>query len=130
MVKKIKKYIGTYRVFHEIDINGKITKNEDATYLLGKSKSECYRYDKTKLAIYFPKGKSTANTVLPLFDKLGIKYTLYIEGDYELVYLVEESQIDKIHSILKFKTQGKNIKPNSVKTSRKVNKIQAIKNNI
>jgi hypothetical protein len=40
-VIKIDKYIGRYRIFHELDLDtGKATKNEFATYLLGKSKCE------------------------------------------------------------------------------------------
>jgi thiamine monophosphate kinase len=75
--------------------------------------------DKKTLVLYFPKGRSTANIILPELDKLEVKYKLHLEGDYELVYIFPEDQIHKVHSVVKFKTQGKNIKPESIKTARK-----------
>lgn len=114
------KYVGVYRVLHEIDVNGNVTKNEDATYLLGKYHIECYRYNENTLALYFPSGKNATNIILPQFDNLGIIYKLHIDGDYESIYLVSEKDLDKIHSVVKFQTKGKNIKPTSVKTARKL----------
>jgi hypothetical protein len=44
-------------VFREVDlITGKPTKNEDATYLLTRSKHEISRYSDDTLAIYFNSG--------------------------------------------------------------------------
>lgn len=86
----------------------KPTKNLNDNYLLGKSQTEIYRFDdKGTLAIYFPKGQSTTNVVLPQFDELSVKYKLHIDCE-EKVYLVSEDDIHKIHSVLKFQIKGKN----------------------
>lgn len=119
-MKIIRKYIGTYRVFAPLDYNtGKTTSNEWDNYILGKYHIECYRYDKNTLSVYFPSGRSSTNIVLPQFDKLNIKYKLHIDGDYESIYLISEKDLTKIHSILKFQTKGKDIKPDSIRTARR-----------
>jgi hypothetical protein len=106
-------------VFHEITVDGNLTKNDDATYLkASKFNAEIYRYNSDTLIIYFPSGKNASNKVLPEFDKLGIKYTLFGDGTCEQDYMVSESDIDKIHKVLKFQTKGKAISPKSVKTKR------------
>lgn len=116
----INKYIGKYRVFAPLILDtGKSTPNLDDTYLKGKAGTEVYVHEGSTLAIYFPKGKSTANTVLPKFDELGIEYELYIDGELESIYLINEKDLHKAHSILKFQTKGAKIKPSSVKTARK-----------
>jgi len=112
----------------------KPTKNESDNYLLGKSQTETYRYDdKGTLAIYFPKGKSTTNIVLPQFDELGIKYTLHIDCE-EKVYLVDEKDIDKIHSVLHFQIKGKNeqlkLHKEKLKADNLKAKLKEDKNNI
>lgn len=107
-------------------VTNKPTKNESDNYLLGKSQSECYRYDsKGTLAIYFPKGNSTTNIILPQFDKLGIKYKLLLEADHESIYLVSEDDIHKIHSVLKFKIVGKNQQLKEYKDKLKEDKLKA-----
>jgi len=119
-VKNINKYIGKYRIYSPLDLRtGKITSNEFDTYLKGKYKSEIYRYDSKRLAIYFPSGKSSSNIVLPQFDNLKISYEQFIDGESEVVYLVKETEIEKLHSILKFQIKGKDIKPSSIKTARR-----------
>jgi len=117
------KYIGVYRLFSPVCLDtGKITTNENDTYLLGKAKLECYRYDDTILAIYFPSGVSTTNKVLPLLEELGVEMTLLHDCDGESVYLISEDMIHIVHKVLKFQVKGKNIKPTSVKTARRQSK--------
>lgn len=99
---------------------GKVSNNLNDTYLKGKYKTEVYRYNPDTLAIYFPKGQSTVTAILPKFDELSIDYQLYLEGDYESVYHFPEDQIHKVNQVLKFQFKGRNIKPNSVKTARRL----------
>lgn len=117
------KYIGQYRVFAPIDYNtGKTTSNENDTYLLGTSKCECYRYNESTLAIYFPSGVSTTNRLIPLLEELSVNITIFLDCEGESVWHFPEEQIYIVHKILKFQVKGKNIKPNSVKTARRQNK--------
>lgn len=124
---KIIKYIGTYTIFYEQDLStNKPSKNESDNYLLGKSDSQCYRYDSNKLCLYFPKGLSTTNVVLPKFDELGIEYKIHIDCE-EKVYLINESDIHKVHEVLKFKIVGKNQQLKDYKLKLKQDKLN--KNN-
>ena len=121
--KIILKYIGKYRIFAPIDYNtGKTTSNEFDNYLLGKAKCECYRYDDTTLAIYFPSGMSTTNKVLPLLKELGVEMTLFLDCEGESVFHMSESMIHIAHKVLKFQTKGAKIKPTSILTARRQNK--------
>lgn len=117
----MQKYIGRFRVFAPVDERtGKTTTNEFDNYLKAtRYKIEVYREDNKQLAIYFPTGVSGTNIILPELDEAGIEYKLHIDGDYEKIYLVQEQDINKIHSILKFQTKGSKIKPTSVKTVRR-----------
>lgn len=113
-------YVGTYRVFAPLDLStNKVTTNTYDTYLLGKYQIQCYRIKGKTLALYLPTGKNSANIILPQFDLLGIKYELHIEGDYELVYTFNEKDIEGVHSVVKFQTKGKNLKPKSKSTTTK-----------
>lgn len=115
----MQKYIGTYRVFHAIDLNaGRASSNDNDTYLKGKYNTEIYRYDDDTLAIYFV-ATNTVNNVLPKLQELGVHLTKYLEGDSESIYLFPEKDIHKVHTILKFQTKGKNIQSKSIKTARK-----------
>ena len=110
-------------MFREIDLTtNKPSANEDATYLIGKAKLECSRYNDTTLSIYFPSGVSTTNKILPLLEELGVKMELYLDLDGESVYLMPEDQIHIAHKVLKFQTKGKNIPPKSVRTTRRQSK--------
>lgn len=118
----MRKYIGRFRVFAPIDLRtGKSTANEDDTYLLAtKVKAEVYRYSDNEIAIYFTTGVSGTNKILPQLFNLGIDYRLFIDGEYEKVYIVDEKHINELHKIMVFQTKGKNIRPESVKTARKL----------
>lgn len=117
----IQKYIGTYRVFASPDLTTKKTStNENDTFLKAKHGIQVYRQDEDILAIYFPGGKNTytLDTVLQL-ENAAVNLSLHIDGDKESVYLVPEESINKIHQIVKFSKQGKNVKPTSIKTARR-----------
>ena len=105
-----KGYIGTYKVFYEevYNENGNPlpSPNEDDSYLLGRSNSQIYRYDQNNLSIYFPKGKSTENVVLPLLDNLNVTYELFVSGYSESIYIVPEKYINELNTVLSFKTKG------------------------
>ncbi len=115
----INKYVGTYRVFQNIDLTtGKASENEYDTYLKGKYNTQVYRYDKNTLALYFA-ATNTVNKILPVLKDLGVQLKLFVQGDFESVYLFPEQDLSKVHSILKFQTKGKNIQAKSIKTARR-----------
>jgi hypothetical protein len=111
------KYRGVYTLFYETDIKGNQT-NENISYLRGKYNTEIFRYDKNTIAIYFISG-ATTNNVLPQFDKLGVKYKCYVQGDFESVYHFKEKDLEKIHSVLHFQIKGKNQQKIEMKNKRK-----------
>lgn len=126
----INKYIGEYTIFYENDLStNKQSLNKDDCYLKARYNIECYRYDKSTLALYFPSGNSTANTILPKLNKNKIKYSLNIHGEYEHVYHVSEKDIDKLHTILKFTIRGKNDQLKEYKQKLKEEKLKAKQQN-
>jgi hypothetical protein len=109
-------------VFREIDLTtGKPTKNEDATYLLTRAKHEICRYSDDTLAIYFQTSVNVINNkILLQLKELGVEMTLLLDCDGECVYLVAEEDLDLIHKVLHIQVKGKNIKPDSVRTTRRL----------
>lgn len=96
------------------------TENKDDTYLLAtKCKVQVYRYSEDKLAIYFLTGNAGANPILSKLFKMGIECDLFIDGEDENVYLIDEEHIFTLHEIMVFKTKGKDISAHSIKTARK-----------
>jgi len=118
----INKYIGTYRILPTLTLDGELSKNIDDVFLLGKYKIQVYRYDKNTLSIYFLNNQ-TVNNVIPQLRELGINIELYLEGDFESIYHFKECEIEKVNEIVKFQTKGKNIQAKSVKTKRKLQKL-------
>lgn len=111
------KYVGTYRVFQAINLDGTLSKNEDDTYLKCKYNTQVYRYNKDTLAILFVANRTVKN-MLPVLKKAGVHLRLHTKGDYESTYLFPEEELEKLAKIMKPITKGKNIKPNSVRTQR------------
>ncbi len=128
------KYIGKYRVFGEINIDtGKSSDNPDDTYLLCKNNIQVYRHYgdtdsekeiKNKLAILFPT-TSSRNKILPLLKKSNIQLELYFDGEIESIYTFSEKDSDIVFGILKPQVKGKDVKPDSVVTVRKLIKYYA-----
>ena len=118
----INKYIGTYRILPTLTLDGELSKNIDDVFLLGKYKIQVYRYDKNTLSIYFLNNQ-TVNNVIPQLRELGINIELYLEGDFESIYHFKECEIEKVNKIVKFQTKGKGIQAKSVKTKRKLQKL-------
>jgi len=54
-----------------------------------------------------PKGKSTSNSILPKLEAIGVILTPKILVDEE-VWLFPETDIHKVHKVLKFGIVGKN----------------------
>jgi hypothetical protein len=99
--------------------NNELSKNKDDTYLLGKHKIQIYRWDKNTLCIMF-QSNQTVNNIIPQLEELDIKLELYVSGETESVYKFRESDIHKVHEIVRFQTKGKNISPKSVKNKRRL----------
>jgi hypothetical protein len=113
-----------------VDKQGKVTRNDNDTYLRGKYKTEVYRYNSNTLAIQF-NTKPSVKTVIPKLSELGVTTTLFVQGDFESVYLFPEKDLDKVNNILKFKTSGARISPKSKRTIKQVQKnaIKRVKSN-
>ena len=122
-VKIINKYIGIYRVFPTILTNGELSPNREDTYLLGKHKIQVYRWNKNTLCVYFTSNQ-TVNNILPQLQEKGVQLELYLQGDTESVYKVKESDIHRLHEVIRFQIKGKNIQAKSNKTVRKLQKKQ------
>lgn len=117
----INKYLGVYRVFPTILTNGELSPNREDTYLLGKYKIQVYRWNKNTLCVYFASNQ-TVNNILPQLQEKGVQLELYLQGDTESVYKVKESDIHKLHEVIRFQIKGKNIQAKSIKTVRKLQK--------
>ena len=107
----IQKFINTYRVFLQKDLQGKPSKNIHDTYLITKNKNYIYRYSKTTLAILFTSTNSK-NIYLPLLEKENIKLKEFISSDMESIYHFTESDLSKLATIMKIQKMHKSIFPN------------------
>ena len=132
MYRYLEKFIGTYRVMAEYDLQtndfprdeeGNIDKSFEDLYIpcsRGKSVIK-HTYDDEVLVICFYDKSSTAKNV---FNELKCKYkNIYLEyddcGTDALIYFKSED-IDKIATIVKPKTSGSSIKWSSTKNLPKV----------
>jgi len=130
-VINIDKYIGKYRVFAPVDLTtGKITSNEFDRYLIGKSKCEISRYKgnaddpDSVLVVYFHSGVNViSKNIIPSLEELGVEMTLLLDLDGECAYTFFEKDIHIAHKILKYQVKGKNVKPSSIRTARRQNKV-------
>lgn len=98
------KYIGTYRVLREKDLNGNTT---EFTYIPCKYGITMYRYSKNKIALTFETSRSQ-NVIIP---KIKDKVELFVEGDAEATYLFDEKYIHDIAKVVSARIKGKNIPP-------------------
>ncbi len=104
----MRKYIGTYRVYPENDLE--TGKPIEDLFLKGKNNVEVFRYNKKRLGILFP-SRMTLNKVLAEFKNGKIKVLKESEGDVECVYSFAEKDLPKIAKILKLFQRGKFIDP-------------------
>lgn len=105
------KYRGTYRVYLPLLDDGSSTPNEDDTYLRCPSgKATIHRYNLNTLSIYFYSIGCANNRVREL-GELGVKLTLFKDGDGERVYHFHEKDMDIVAQVLKPIVQGKNKSP-------------------
>lgn len=108
----MRKYIGTYRVFPEVDlITGKPV---DDLYLKGRYDVRVSGYSKDEMSILFLFNQ-TVNKLLPELKKLKIELYKLSEGDSESIYVFKEKDLDKVAPVLKLQIRGKNIDPMSSK---------------
>jgi len=107
----LQKFINTYRVFLQKDLQGKPSKNIHDTYLITKNKNYIYRYSKTTLAILFTSTNSK-NIYFPLLEKENIKLKEFISSDMESIYHFTESDLSKLATIMKIQKMHKSIFPN------------------
>ena len=132
MKKEILKYTGVYTIFHQENRDGKPSKNKDENYLKGHYNTEIYRHDSSTLSIYFPTG-SSSKSFMSKCEEENIKVWEYISSDTctEAVLRVEESDIHKVHKILRFQIKGKNEQLKELKLKQKKEKEkQKLKENM
>ena len=132
MKKEILKYTGVYTIFHQENSDGKPSKNKDDNYLKGHYNTEIYRHDSSTLSIYFPTG-SSSKSFMSKCEEENIKVWEYISSDTctEAVLRVEESDIHKVHKILRFQIKGKNEQLKELKLKQKKEKEkQKLKENM
>ena len=117
----MQKYLGIYTLFYEKDILSQKTIIDKHTkknniYLKGKYNIEIYRYDKSKLSIFFP-STQTSNNIVPQLESKGLKLNLLCEGDSESIYICDEKSIDVLHECVKLQIKGKleQLKENKLK---------------
>jgi len=108
-------------VFPTLLSNGELSPNQEDNYLLGKYKTQVYRFSKDKLAILF-QSSQTVNNIIPQLKELGVTLELYVEGEQESIYLFNEKDMSKIHSVIKFQIKGKNIQAKSIRTKKRLQK--------
>ncbi len=115
----MKDYIGKYRIFGEFDQYNK-QPNKDDTYIKCKHKAQVYRYNATSLILYTATHKAQ-KVFVPLLQ-LTTDIKPFLTGDTEILYIFSEKYLENILSIFKPYILGKNVKPNSVKTRRNLQK--------
>ena len=131
-MKRILKYIGTYFIYHTLNSDNTKSKNKDDNYLKGHYNTEIYRHDSSTLSIYFPTG-SSSKSFISKCEQDNIKVWEYISSDTctEAVLRVEESDIHKVHKILRFQIKGKNEQLKELKLKQKKEKEkQKLKENM
>ena len=103
-------------IYHQLNEDGTVSKNEYDNFIRGKAHSQVYRYSypvsddlsKNILCLYLPSGKSTSNIVIPKLQELGVDIQLVLNFDTEEIWQFTEDQIHKVNEIMSFKTKGKN----------------------
>ena len=122
-MKRILKYIGTYFIYHTLNSDNTKSKNKDDNYLKGHYNTEIYRHDSSTLSIYFPTG-SSSKSFISKCEQDNIKVWEYISSDTctEAVLRFNESDIHKVHKILRFQIKGKNEQLKELKLKQKKDK--------
>lgn len=114
------KYVGRFRVFQEITLDGKPSPNKHDNYIKFRT-GNIYRFDKNTLALLLNTSHAK-NTIIPELENKGVKFTVLNDGDFEGIYLFSEKQIDIVTSVVKPQTKGRNISPKSKKTVNRLKK--------
>lgn len=101
---------------------GNSTSNEDDTYLrCPSSKATIHRYNKDTLTVYFG-STGIANNREKELSEMGIKLTVFQDGDGERTYHFAESDLPIVTEVLKPIVYGKNKSPKvrKVKSTRQL----------
>ena len=107
------KYRGTYRVSYEFDSEGKPAEFTFIPCCIKKG-ANIYRYSDTKLCVYIP-SVCIAKRLAKVHSEI---FSIHLEGDYEVVLIFDEKDIEKTEDILKIYKKGKNTSPKSKKNLR------------
>ena len=113
----MRKYIGTYRVYPEVDLE--TGKPIEDLFLKGKNNVEIFRYNKKELGILFP-ARNTLNKMLPILKKKKIKVKKISEGDSESIYAFKEKDLSEIAKILNIFIRGKFVDPMDKRNRKKL----------
>lgn len=123
MAHYMMKYKGRYRVLPEIDLStNDFPRDADGNiedscglYITCANGAKIYDYGQDghremQLAAYVP-SRTRGRNVKREMNKQGINYYNYDETDEESFFVFSSNDIDKVASLLKAKTSGKNISP-------------------
>lgn len=114
------KYVGRFRVFQEITLDGLPTSNKYDNYIKFRT-GQIFRYDKNILALLLNTSHAKS-TIIPKLENLGVNFTIALDGDFEGIFHFPEEQIDIVTSIVKPMIKGRNISPKSKRTTNRLKK--------
>ena len=114
----MQRYIGTYRVDVERDVDGNPM---EFTFIRGSGNLKgchIYRETDTKLSLYSPAGAE----LMRKMAMLGIQAKPIIICSKEYIFEFDEPEIDIYCKLIKVRTKGKNIDPRSVLNDKRMQK--------
>lgn len=124
-IKKLRNYIGTYRVQQTTDTDYNFTDNDDDTYVKCKNNIRLFRYSDEVLGLYIPSPIIANRLRKDLWEYLTtetqeqILYEINNSSNHRLsgewMFYFYENYIDKVAEIIEPKTTGANINPKSKK---------------
>ena len=99
--------MGKYYITFQTNSDGTPSKNLDDNFLIGKYKSEIYRYSSDSIAIHLESSVSE-KSLIHKFELADIKVYSIISASTceESLMTFPEDQIHKVHKIMKFQTSG------------------------
>lgn len=121
------KFKGTYRLLPELDlstndfprkIDGSIEDIDIYIACQYGNKIMCYGHIDSKKPVWLTAYISSigrARNIKKALDELGIEYVDYIENDIEADFKFKAKDIEEVAKLMKAKTSGANISPNSTK---------------
>lgn len=120
----MRKYIGTYRVYNERDLNGEVT-DLDFTYIKGTGatykNTTISRFDDDNLKVIHH-GK--ISTILNNFEKYGIECIDIVDCEGECAIVFNEKHLSDINKFMNIASSGSKTPPESIKNHPRYKEIK------